>query len=61
MSGTSGRSEKGDAATPVGRCRQCEKEFTTWDDALEHAERVHGEDRLPEEAGAFLERYEAAS
>ena len=46
-----------DQSQPVmARCRACGDEFRSWDDALDHAEDVHGHDRLPEEARALLER-----
>ena len=42
---------------PIGRCSACGFEFRSWDEALDHAEYVHGHDQLPEEARALLVRY----
>jgi hypothetical protein len=39
----------------VACCRACGEEFRSKDDALDHADYVHGHDKLPEEARALLE------
>ena len=45
------------ALQPVtAHCTACGAEFRSWDEALDHAEHVHGHDRTPEEARALLRR-----
>lgn len=46
-------------AQPImSRCQLCpETGFRSWDEALDHAEDVHGHDRTLEEARALLERF----
>ena len=46
-----------DEATLMAGCRECGAEFHSWDEAVNHVENAHGQDRAPEDARALIHRY----
>jgi hypothetical protein len=53
---TGGARDQHEPPRAIAYCTRCTLGFLSWDEALAHAEYVHGRDRTPEEARALLKR-----